>query len=213
MRVLVGAYVLRCRIGVRTLSYIGLELACTSAPEFAFYHHEDEHASIHVAATCHLCALCQWLGGRCRMWRQRQVHHWTSGWETTEFTEPEAREQRHAGDRRSRSGPRSGEQRHHARATTTLTPSTLRPMVQPAASGAECEGGRCLTGDQWPDGYCTTDSCDGSCDSPRFGVRGQRPGQLLRRLLLKQLGLPRRIRLSEPTRLTRSRVHPGIWLG
>lgn len=44
-----------------------------------------------------------------------------------------------------------------------------------AADGAacdaddECLGGACLTGDAWPDGYCTHGGCDGSCDSANSG--------------------------------------------
>lgn len=39
----------------------------------------------------------------------------------------------------------------------------------PCAANDECLGGTCLTGDEWPDGYCTHTDCGTSCDSPDAG--------------------------------------------
>jgi hypothetical protein len=46
---------------------------------------------------------------------------------------------------------------------------TGAPDGAPCSADDECLGGTCLTGPDWPDGYCTHEGCDGTCDSPDSG--------------------------------------------
>lgn len=46
---------------------------------------------------------------------------------------------------------------------------TGAPDGAACASDVECLGGTCLTGPDWPDGYCTHTDCAGTCESPDSG--------------------------------------------
>ena len=45
----------------------------------------------------------------------------------------------------------------------------LAPDGAGCATDGDCVGGTCLTGEMWPDGYCTTDACGSSCESVDAG--------------------------------------------
>ena len=81
------------------------------------------------------------------------------GWETTEFTEPAPPDDT----------PSTDEPDDPPISNNEVVVTDLAPDGAACDTAADCEGGTCLTGPDWQDGYCTTDACDGSCDSPDSG--------------------------------------------
>lgn len=80
------------------------------------------------------------------------------GWSTSEFTDPEPTTNTTDVPDPTTTDP-----------AEDPTPVDLAPDGAPCDDASQCEGGRCMTGPEWPDGYCTTPSCAGSCDSPDSG--------------------------------------------